>query len=265
MPLLEGKVAIVTGAGGPGCGRAISRRLAREGATVIACDVNETGLAATISAITEEGGRAFPRLADIGANSAAQDLIAFAEEAGGGLDLIVNNASYPYHPDQPFDFWLETLQVDLLGPMFLTLHGREAMRQRGGGAIVNITSVSALGYGRKHAHVPAFDIAKAGLLRLTSTLGRLATENIRVNALAPGWISSPEVQSYVDSLTPEQRITRGVPNRLITTEEIAAAVLRLATDQGLAGRVMVWWNDDAPRLIAEADPGYAQLGEPIEL
>ena len=142
--------------------------------------------------------------------------------------------------------------------MYLTLASREAMRRRGGGAIVNIASVSALGHGRKHGHVPAYDVAKAGLIRLTTTLAPLAeSEGIRVNCLAPGWIASPQVQAYVDSLDAEQRRADGVPDTLITPEEIADAVFELATDPALAGRVMVWWNDQPRRLIPEGDPGYS--------
>jgi NAD(P)-dependent dehydrogenase (short-subunit alcohol dehydrogenase family) len=84
-------------------------------------------------------------------------------------------------------------------------------------------------------------------------------DNIRVNCLAPGWIAVPEVQAYVDSLNPEQHAQRGVPNTLITIDEIADAVVQLATDETLAGRVIVWWNDEPPGFIPVGDPGYERL------
>src|SRR5206468_871558 len=114
--------------------------------------------------------------------------------------VLVNNASYPYHPEGPFEHWVETIQVDLTAPVLATRLAIDAMRKRGGGAIVSISSTSALGHGREHAQVPAFDIAKAGLIRMTTALGRLKPENIRVNCVVPGWIASPQVQEYVDSL-----------------------------------------------------------------
>jgi NAD(P)-dependent dehydrogenase (short-subunit alcohol dehydrogenase family) len=192
-------------------------------------------------------------------------LVAFAEHRFGGLDVFVNNASFPYHPEVRFEYWAETLQVDLLGPVQATLACLDPMRRYGGGAIVNMSSVSAIGHGRRHAEVPAFDIAKAGLIRLTTALGFLgAREGIRVNCLVPGWIASPEVQGYVDSLNPDERSARGVPNTLLSTAQIADAVYRLATDTTLAGRVMVWWNDEPPGLIPVGDKGYERL-EPISI
>jgi len=257
---LSSKVAIVTGSGGPGCGRAIARRLAREGASVVVTDIQEAGARQTLNAIEAEGGRAALFPANVAVEAEVRALIAFAQTRFGGLDVVVNNASGPgYHPEAPFDHWIETIQTDLAGAIYMTLHSLEPMRRRGGGVIVGMASVSALGHGRKHAEVPGYDVAKAGVIRLTTTLARLGKEGIRVNCLAPGWIASPEVQTYVDSLTPEQRRQRGVPDTLITTDEIAGAVVELATDETLAGRVMVWWNDQPRQLIPVGDPGYQRL------
>lgn len=257
---LNGKVAIVTGAGGGGCGRAIARRFALEGASCIACDIDKVGGGQTLSLIEASGGRAAFFAANVGVESEVRDLIAFSEQRFGGVDIVVNNASGPYHPEAPFEHWIETIQTDLLGAIHTTLHSLDPMRRRGGGAIVSISSVSALGHGRKHAQVPAYDVAKAGIIRLTTTLARLGErDRIRVNCLVPGWISSPQVQAYVDSLTPAQRKERGVPQTLITTDQIADAVVQLATDESLAGRVMVWWNDEPRRFIPTGDPGYERL------
>jgi NAD(P)-dependent dehydrogenase (short-subunit alcohol dehydrogenase family) len=257
---LKGKAAIVTGSGGGGSGRAIAQRFAREGASVVVSDLDTAGGNETVRLIEAEGGCARFFRADVAVEAEVRKLIAFSEQTFGGLDIIVNNASAPYHPDAPFEHWFETVQVDLLGAMYATLYGREAMLRRGGGAIVNMASISAVGHGRNHAHVPAYDVAKAGLIRLTTTLAPLGErERIRVNCLTPGWIASPEVKAYVDSLNPGERKQRGVPDVLITTEEIAGVVLRLATDETLAGRVMVWWNGRPPLLIPFGDPGYERL------
>ena len=256
---LAGKTAIVTGAGGPGCGRAMARRLAAEGAAVVLADIQEAGARQTLSQIEAAGGRAAICLANVAAEAEVRALIAFAEAHFGGLDLVVNNASGPYHPEAPFEHWIETIQTDLFGAIYTTLNSLDSMRRRGGGAIVNVASVSALGHGRKHAEVPGYDVAKAGLIRLTTALARLERENIRVNCLCPGWIASPEVQGYVDSLTPEQRAKRGVPNTMLAPDQIADAVFELATNESLAGRVMVWWNDQPRRFIPAGDQGYERL------
>jgi 3-oxoacyl-[acyl-carrier protein] reductase len=258
--ILSEKVAIVTGGGGAGCGGAIGRRLAREGAAVIVCDVNESGGHETVRLIESEGGKAVFVHGDVASEEQDRELILFCERTFGGLDILINSASAPYHPDEPFSYWRATIEVELLGPMFLTLAAREAMKRRGGGAIVHIASVSALGHGRKHGHVPAYDVAKAGVIRLTTTLaGLAASDGIRVNCLAPGWIASPQVQEYLDSLGPDERRAAGVPHTLITPDRIADAVFQLATDVTLAGRVMVWWNGEPRGLIPEGDFGYETL------
>ena len=97
-------------------------------------------------------------------------------------------------------------------------------------------------------------------MRLTTTLAPLRDqENIRVNCLVPSWVASPGPKEYWESLTPEQRKQRGVPETLIQLDEIADMILRLATDELLFGRVMVWWNGEPPRLISVDDPGYQRL------
>jgi NAD(P)-dependent dehydrogenase (short-subunit alcohol dehydrogenase family) len=257
---LAGKVVIVTGSGGAGSGRAVARRMARDGACVVVNDIDDSGGPETVRLITTEGGRASFFRADIGAEREVRALVAFAEKTYAGLDVLVNNASAPYRPAAPLAHWFEAVQVDLLGAMYATLAGIEAMQRRGAGAIVNIGSTSTLGHGRKHSKAPAYDVAKAGIIRLTTTLGWLAREDrIRVNCLVPDWVATPEVKSYFDALTPEQRREQGVPAILTTLDEIADAVVQLATDESLAGRVMVWWSGQSRRLIPAGDPGYAAL------
>jgi hypothetical protein len=97
--------------------------------------------------------------------------------------------------------------------------------------------------------------------RLTTTLDWLAaSDNIRVNCLIPDRVATPKVKQYVAALTPRQRREQRVPARLTTPDEIAGAVVRLVADDRLAGRALVWWNDDVgPRLIANGDPGSAAL------
>jgi NAD(P)-dependent dehydrogenase (short-subunit alcohol dehydrogenase family) len=151
-----------------------------------------------------------------------------------------------------------TIETDLLGTLYGTYAAIDAMRRRGGGAIINIGSTSALAHGRTTpGGWVAYDMAKAGAMRLTTRLAHLRdSDGIRVNCLVPHWIAVPEVKTYVDSLTPEQRQTRGVPPRLITLDEIADAVEYLATEESLAGRLLVFW-DTGPHLIPWADAGFA--------
>ena len=197
--------------------------------------------------------------ADVAVEAEVKALIDFAEQRFGGVDIIVNNASGPgYHPEAPLEYWFETVQIDLLGAMYGTRFGIDAMRRRGGGAIVNIGSTSALPHSNSRA--PCYDVAKAGVMRLTTGLGWLKEqEGIRVNCLVPDWVASPEVKAYFDSLTAEQRRKGGVPDVLTTLDEISDAVVELVTNENLAGRVMVLWSGKPSRMIPADDRGYERL------
>jgi 3-oxoacyl-[acyl-carrier protein] reductase len=261
--MLQGKVAMVTGAGGIGCGRAIARRFAQEGAVVVLADVNEAGMAAAAGTIAAEGGRASSFAADVGNEAAVRDLFAFAERTEGGVDVVVNSASGMVYPEESFDDWFTNLRVDLLGAMYATRYGIEALRRRGGGAIVHIGSTSALPHGDMRALGPGstgYNTAKAGVIRLTTTLQWMgAIEGTRVNCLVPHWIGTPHIRAVVAGMTPEERKTWAVPDVLLEPEEVAAGALRLATDEGLAGRVLVLYGGEPPRLVPFGDRGYAHL------
>jgi NAD(P)-dependent dehydrogenase (short-subunit alcohol dehydrogenase family) len=256
---VNGKVAIVTGAGGGGSGRAIAKRLAREGASVVVNDIDEAGGRETVHQIEAGHGKAGFFQADVSSESQIKALIAFAESTFGGLDILVNSAG-PHFSQGPLENWVETIQGNLMASAFGTLHAIESMRKHSGGAIVNFSSTSALGHGRKHSPWPAYDIAKASIIRLTTTMAWLREkERIRVNCIVPAWIASEEVKEFWEGLTPQQREQYSAPEVLLTLDEVADAVLELITDDNLAGRVMVLWNGEPRRLIAEGDPGYTKF------
>ncbi len=259
---VAGKVAVVTGGGGGGAGGAIARRLARDGASVVVVDLDQEAASGVVRTITEEGGGAVLFAGDVKRSATVNVLMDFLDAQYGGVDVIVNNASDDPGGRGPFEHWSRSVETDLLAPMLLSRAGIERMRQRGGGAIVNIASLSALPHGEGHSAWPAYDVAKAGVLRFTTALDWLQSEGIRVNCIVPGWIASPAVTEYVDSLTPGQRQERGVPEQLLQPDEVAAAVERLIVDDLLAGRVLLLRNDQPPALIALDDPGYAAL-EPL--
>jgi NAD(P)-dependent dehydrogenase (short-subunit alcohol dehydrogenase family) len=248
----------VTGSGGTGCGRAIARRFARDGLAVVVSDTNEAGGHKTVRLIETDGGRAAFCRADIRDDAQARQLVAFAVKTFGGVHFLINNASAPHPPVEGIPGWFESLQTDLIGTLQMTRHAFDAMRDGGGGSIVNISSISALWQGRTTpGGFPGYDVAKAGVIRMTTGLARDATAHrIRVNCLAPGWIDSDGPREYWESLTPEERLESGVPSRLLTTTGVADIVVRIANDESLNGRVVVWWSEDRPRLVAWGDRGY---------
>src|SRR5262249_3508505 len=113
---ISGKVVIVTGAGGSGSGRAIARRFARDGATVVVSDIDQQGGFETVRAIEAENGHAVFIPADVGVEADVQALLATVEQACGGVDVLVNDASAPFRPE--VEHWPKAVQVDLLGPIY---------------------------------------------------------------------------------------------------------------------------------------------------
>ncbi len=258
--LIRDRTAVVTGAGGTGCGRAIAARLAGDGAAVAVCDVNEEGGRETVHRIESAGGRAAFFRADVRDAGQVEALMRFARQTFGEVSVLINNASGPFRPGLDAEFWADTIATELLGTVHATRYALESMRRLGEGAIVNLASISAVWHGRRTPGGAAgYDAAKAGVIRFTTGLaGLAATDRVRVNCLAPGWIATDGPRTYWESLTADQRRERGVPAQLLTTDQVAEMVVRLAADDSLAGRVVLWWSEDAPRLIEWGDRGYLE-------
>jgi NAD(P)-dependent dehydrogenase (short-subunit alcohol dehydrogenase family) len=259
---IAGRVALVTGAGGGGTGRAVAMRLAADGARVVVADLDGEGARGTVSRIEAGGGTAAPIRADVTVEPDVRAMVAFAQARFGGLDVVVNNAGgvpNPLYPDAPADHWGRTVAINLTAPMVVIQHALPALERRGGGAIVNISSVAGLGFGPHGA--PEYAAAKAGLIRLTVVLGPLAERSgVRVNCVVPNWILTERVRAQLAELSPAERAA--LPDRMSTPEEIAAAVAHLVRDGALAGRVMICWHGESAGLVAAGDAGYARF-EPM--
>jgi NAD(P)-dependent dehydrogenase (short-subunit alcohol dehydrogenase family) len=249
---MQDKVALVTGAGA-GIGRAIALRLANEGASVVVADVDEEGGSETVRRIEADAGRGAFVLADVSVEADAREMVDFAETTFGGLDVLVNNAGgapEPHFPEAAPEHWLRTLDLNLRGVMLSIHFAVRAMRRRGGGVIVNISSMAGVGY---HPHdAPEYAAAKAGVARLTATLAPLReTMGVRVNCICPGWVETEAVHEALARMTEEDRRAESMPPPavLIQPEEIADAVAMFVRDDTLAGRVMIWPDDEPQRLV----------------
>jgi NAD(P)-dependent dehydrogenase (short-subunit alcohol dehydrogenase family) len=225
---LGGRVAMVTGAGA-GIGRAVALALAREGATVVAVDVDEAGAEETVRLA---GGGTAVR----GDVTDDEELHAAFAAVAGPLDVLVNNAggvSSPFFPDAPPERWSAVLDVNLRATMLATQLALERMRGRGG-AIVNVSSIAGVGYGVHRA--PEYAAAKAGVARLTAALAGLAEEGVRVNCICPDFVDTPAARRSLERATPEER---AAAPPLVPAERVADAILELVKDESLAGRVLV--------------------------
>ena len=228
---LHEKIALVTG-GSRGIGRAIAVALAREGAaTALSYCQQRDAADEVVRQIERDGGRAAAIPLDVRNRQSVREGIARVEAIFGGLDILVNNAG----TNKPADFdqiadadWDDILAVNLKGPFVCAQEALPALRRRGGGSIVNIASVSGQYGGPRTAHYAA---SKAGLISLGQVIARFAAkDNIRCNTVAAGLIASEMAAAGMQSEA-VQKVAAGILlGRLGTPEEVAKAVVFLASD-----------------------------------
>jgi NAD(P)-dependent dehydrogenase (short-subunit alcohol dehydrogenase family) len=236
---LEGKVAIVTGAGS-GIGRAIAVRFGQEGARIVADDVNASGGQETVARIQRERGEAFFFRGDVSRAQEVEEMVQTAVGQYGRLDVLVNCA-IPTVPEMAGNSWEPTVNVGLKGCWLCTRAAIKAMKKTGGGSVVNLSSVSGLmGFGVDHI----YSAVKAGIIGMSRSLvGAVGRFGIRVNCICPGTILTenwgPDIERDPTLL---ERLPKLYPlGRLGTPEEVAHVALFLASDEAsfLTGAVVV--------------------------
>jgi NAD(P)-dependent dehydrogenase (short-subunit alcohol dehydrogenase family) len=253
---LAGKAAVVTGAAA-GIGRAIAGRLAQEGASVVIADVDEEWGHEAVEEIDVAGGKAVFAKADVSSEEDVRRMVDVAVTTYGRLDVLVNNAfegTGAHFPDAPVEHWSLVLDVLLRGPMLGIQAALAAMDRAEGGAVLNVASTAGLGT-QTHAY-PEYAAAKAAVVRLTECLAPLAADrNVRVNCIAPDWTATEFIRDRLAAMTPAERAEardgfgRPPPPRLLEPAEVADAALAVIRDDTLAGRTLVLWCGQAPRLI----------------
>jgi NAD(P)-dependent dehydrogenase (short-subunit alcohol dehydrogenase family) len=200
---LEGRVAIVTGAGtigpGVGVGKATSVVLARQGVRLVLVDIDRDRVADTQRLVAGEGGEAVLRVGSVARAEDCQAAVALAVETFGSLDIVVNNAAVSIPGtvvSLTDDDWAQVLGVTLMGAVLMSRSAVPVMKSAGGGSIVNISSIAS---SRGYVHA-AYASAKGGLEALTRDMAVAhGRDGIRVNAIQPGHLNTPRVSAIGDA------------------------------------------------------------------
>jgi NAD(P)-dependent dehydrogenase (short-subunit alcohol dehydrogenase family) len=231
---LEGKVALITGAGS-GMGRAAAELFAGEGAKIVITDVDENAGNDAVAAVRTAGGDATFVRANVAEWSDCQAMVATAVGTYGALHVLYNNAGiFPADDggvlDTPQETWRRVMAVNLEGVWLCCKAGIPAMLESGGGSIVNVASFVAL-VGAATAQI-AYTASKGGVLAMTRELAvEYARQGIRANALCPGPIQTPLLEELLsDPVRRARRLVHIPMGRLGRAEELAKAALFLASD-----------------------------------
>ncbi|MCB0997166.1 MAG: SDR family oxidoreductase [Acidimicrobiales bacterium] len=226
---LDGKIAIVTGAGGAGVGGlgvVYARALATAGATVVVNDLDGDAARAIAAELEADGHRALGIGADVADEAEVLQMVATTVDAFGGVDILVNNAGlardkWSLGLDLSTEDWMRILAVNTLAPLVCARACRPHMVARGGGVIVNQTSSAA------YMEVGAYSVTKLALVGITNVLStELGSDNIRVNAIAPGVMTAKIPPELLAEQLALQKLSRqGRP------EDLVGGLLYLCSDR----------------------------------
>ena len=237
-------VALVTG-GGQGIGKAICLSMAKKGIHVAVNDIREEVAQNVANEINRKGGVAFSFQADMGSEDEIKSMVERVFSRCGSVDYLINNAGISDQlvpvVEQDTDKWQRLIDIHLKGTYICCKEIGKNMLERGFGKIINVASIAGLnGFPMRTAYGPA----KSAIINLTKVLAlEWATANINVNAIAPGFIRTEMVDSFIrQKKMNEKEISERIPmKRLGTPEEIADTVLFLCSDSAsyITGQTIV--------------------------
>lgn len=230
MGILADKVAFVTGAGS-GIGKEIALLYAQQGAKVVVSDINAVHAQEVVKEITDLGGDAFFVKADTSDPKQVANLVEKTVEKYGRLDIACNNAGiggeHNFTADLSLEGWKTIVDINLNGVFYGCKYAIEQMLKNGGGAIVNMGSIHSI---TGVLGSVAYAATKHGVLGLTRTAGsEYADKNIRINAVGPGYIDTPLLNS-LDADTKNALVSKHPIGRLGDPKEVAKLVLFLSSD-----------------------------------
>ena len=230
---LTGKVAIVTG-GGKGIGKGIATAFAREGAKVVVASRSQDVIEAVAQGIKNAGGEAAAVCVDVRKVESINELVQKTVDRYGRVDLLVNNAGITMgcaSEDLSPEDWRTAMETDLYSVFFASQAAARVMIPQGGGGIINISSVNGILAAPRRA---AYCASKAAVNELTKVLAiEWADRNIRVNAIAPGYVRTELVQDVIDkgAISLEAILRRTPQHRIGEVDDIAGLAVYIASDQ----------------------------------
>ena len=235
---LEGKVAIVTGAGsrgpGYGTGKATSILFAREGAKVLLVDQAAQRAEETLATIREEGGEASVYEADVTSAESCSRIAEAAVERYGGLHVLMNNVGIGGGggvTDVEEEVYDRVMEVNLKSMVLTSKYAVPKMIEAGGGSVINISSIAGLRSASDSTGIP-YSVSKGGVVALTTSMAvQLGRDNVRVNCIAPGHIYTPMVAGNMTDERRELRRRAGPLGVEGTAWDIAWAAVFLASDE----------------------------------
>jgi dehydrogenase/reductase SDR family protein 4 len=231
---LEGKVAIVTGAS-KGIGEAIAESLAEAGAKVVVSSRKKDKVDEVAKRLTENGGEAIGIAANVGNTEDVENLIEKTIAHFGGVDILINNAAtnpvFGPVTDTDLSAFDKIMDVNLKGPFYLSQLAFKSMKARGGGSIVNISSVEGLspGFG-----LGVYSVSKSALIMLTKVMAKeWGGYNIRANVICPGLIKTKFSEALWNNDKTMDMVMRKQPiKRIGQVEDLVGLTLLLSSDAG---------------------------------
>ncbi|GBE63847.1 3-oxoacyl-ACP reductase [Mycobacterium sp. MFM001] len=227
----RGKTAVITG-GAIGLGRAFARALTAEGADVAIIDIDTETAERTAAELTAQGARVIAVPCDVGDEQQVDTAVGVTVETFGGVDILINNAGrHLMKYNQPFGMLSradirELFDVNVIGVINCTLACRDSMRQRGGGVVLNISSMAGF------MNVSPYGVSKLAVRGLTVAFAsELSADRIRVNGIAPGLMNTENAladlpHALVDDIVRERQLV----HRLGTMDDVVSAMLYLCSD-----------------------------------
>ncbi|MFF0014955.1 SDR family NAD(P)-dependent oxidoreductase [Streptomyces sp. NPDC005374] len=245
MKRLIGKTAVVTGSAS-GIGAATAARVAAEGARTVVADINLDGAREVARSITRSGGEATAVHLDLGDIASVRAAVQSAVDIYGGLDILHNNAAATHLAarfDLPVleadpDIWDQTMRINVRGTMVATQAALPHLIAAGGGSVINTVSASGLVGDLRN---PAYGASKAALIALTQyTATQYGKEGVRANAISPGYITTPASKASAHGQVADTMLRHSLTPRLGLPDDIAAAVVFLASEESayITGQVI---------------------------